>query len=98
MTFHAKGEMKSYKDMPQIWYQIQTKFRNEARPRSGIIRGRQFLMKDAYSFDSSWEGLDESYAKHYEAYKNILIDVELNTLLLVHQVEQWVVANLKSSW
>lgn len=71
MTFHAKGEMKSYKDMPQIWYQIQTKFRNEARPRSGIIRGRQFLMKDAYSFDSSWEGLDESYSKHYQAYKNI---------------------------
>ncbi len=71
MTFHAKGAMKSYKDMPQIWYQIQTKFRNEARPRSGIIRGRQFLMKDAYSFDASWEGLDESYAKHYEAYKRI---------------------------
>ncbi len=71
MTFHAKGAMKSYKDMPQIWYQIQTKFRNEARPRSGIIRGRQFLMKDAYSFDSSWEGLDESYAKHYQAYQNI---------------------------
>lgn len=71
MTFHAKGAMKSYKDMPQIWYQIQTKFRNEARPRSGIIRGRQFLMKDAYSFDATWEGLDESYAKHYEAYKRI---------------------------
>ncbi|MCF6270171.1 MAG: proline--tRNA ligase [Melioribacteraceae bacterium] len=71
MTFHAKGAMKSYKDMPQIWYQIQTKFRNEARPRSGIIRGRQFLMKDAYSFDSSWEGLDESYTKHYQAYQNI---------------------------
>ncbi|MDA3861991.1 MAG: proline--tRNA ligase [Melioribacteraceae bacterium] len=71
MTFHAKGTMKSYKDMPQIWYQIQTKFRNEARPRSGIIRGRQFLMKDAYSFDSTWEGLDESYAKHYKAYQNI---------------------------
>ncbi len=71
MTYHAKGAMKSYKDLPQIWYQIQTKFRNEARPRSGIIRGRQFLMKDAYSFDSSWEGLDESYAKHYKAYQNI---------------------------
>jgi prolyl-tRNA synthetase len=71
MTFHSKGALKSYKDMPQIWYQIQTKFRNEARPRSGIIRGRQFLMKDAYSFDSSWEGLDESYAKHYQAYQNI---------------------------
>ncbi len=71
MTYHAKGTIKSYKDMPQIWYQIQTKFRNEARPRSGIIRGRQFLMKDAYSFDSTWEGLDESYAKHYQAYQNI---------------------------
>lgn len=71
MTYHAKGILKSYKDMPQIWYQIQTKFRNEARPRSGIIRGRQFLMKDAYSFDSSWESLDESYAKHYNAYQNI---------------------------
>ena len=71
MTFHAKGVLKSYKELPQIWYQIQTKFRNEARPRSGIIRGRQFLMKDAYSFDSSWENLDKSYQKHYEAYKKI---------------------------
>ena len=71
MTFHAKGAMKSYKDMPQIWYQIQTKFRNEARPRSGIIRGRQFLMKDAYSFDSSWEGLKESHAKHSQACQKI---------------------------
>ncbi len=71
MTFHAKGVIKSYKEMPQIWYQIQTKFRNEARPRSGVIRGRQFLMKDAYSFDSSLEGLDESYDKHYNAYKKI---------------------------
>ena len=48
MTFHARNVVKSYKDMPQIWYQIQTKFRNEARPRSGVIRSRQFLMKDAY--------------------------------------------------
>jgi len=71
MTYHAKGAIKSYKDMPQIWYQIQTKFRNEARPRSGVIRGRQFLMKDAYSFDATWEGLDESYKKHYNAYQNI---------------------------
>ena len=48
MTFHAKGVLKSYKELPQIWYQIQTKFRNEPRPKSGVIRGRQFLMKDAY--------------------------------------------------
>ncbi|GBD90871.1 proline--tRNA ligase [bacterium BMS3Abin04] len=71
MTYHAKGVLKSYKEMPQIWYQIQTKFRNEARPRSGVIRGRQFLMKDAYSFDSSWEGLDASYKLHDNAYRNI---------------------------
>jgi prolyl-tRNA synthetase len=71
VTWHAKNVVKSYKDMPQIWFQIQTKFRNEARPRSGIIRGRQFLMKDAYSLDTTWEGLDESYAKHYKAYRQI---------------------------
>ncbi len=71
MTYHAKGNINSYKEMPQIWYQIQTKFRNEARPRSGVIRGRQFLMKDAYSFDSSFENLDISYKKHDKAYRRI---------------------------
>jgi prolyl-tRNA synthetase len=71
MTFHARNVLKSYKDMPQIWYQIQTKFRNEPRPRSGVIRGRQFLMKDAYSFDVSPEGLDHSYSLHDKAYRNI---------------------------
>jgi prolyl-tRNA synthetase len=71
MTFHARNVLKSYKDMPQIWYQIQTKFRNESRPRSGVIRGRQFLMKDAYSFDISPEGLDHSYSLHDKAYRNI---------------------------
>lgn len=71
MTYHAKGVVKSYKDMPQIWYQIQTKFRNEARPRSGIIRGRQFLMKDAYTFDATTEGLDLAYGLHDKAYRKI---------------------------
>jgi prolyl-tRNA synthetase len=71
MTFHAKNVVKSYKDMPQIWYQIQTKFRNEARPRSGVIRSRQFLMKDAYSFDINQEEQDKSYNKHDGAYRNI---------------------------
>lgn len=71
MTFHAKGVITSYKDMPQIWYQIQTKFRNEARPRSGVIRGRQFLMKDAYSFDADWDSNNESYVAHDKAYRNI---------------------------
>lgn len=71
MCYHAKGEIKSYKDMPQMWYQIQTKFRNEARPRSGVIRGRQFLMKDAYTFDRNFEGLDKAYNGLDKAYKTI---------------------------
>jgi prolyl-tRNA synthetase len=71
MTYHARNVLKSYKELPQIWYQIQTKFRNEARPRSGIIRGRQFLMKDAYTFDASWEDLDKAYALNDKAYRKI---------------------------
>ncbi len=71
VAFHAKGAVTSYKDLPQIWYQIQTKFRNEPRPRSGVIRGRQFLMKDAYTLDKDFEGLDAGYAKHDMAYRKI---------------------------
>lgn len=71
MTYHARRVLTSYKELPQIWYQIQTKFRNEARPRSGVIRGRQFLMKDAYSFDSTKENLDKSYSLHDGAYRKI---------------------------
>jgi len=71
ITYHASHHISSYKEMPQIWYQIQTKFRNEARPKSGVMRGRQFIMKDSYSLDSAWEGLDESYDKHYDAYCSI---------------------------
>ncbi len=67
----AKNHIKSYRDLPQIWYQIQMKFRNEPRPRSGVLRGRQFLMKDSYSLDTTWEGLDKSYNLHAEAYKKI---------------------------
>jgi prolyl-tRNA synthetase len=71
ICYIAKQHVKSYKDLPQIWYQIQTKFRNEARPRSGVIRGRQFIMKDSYSLDATWEGLDRSYELHKQAYVNI---------------------------
>ncbi len=71
MTYHARRVLQSYKELPQVWYQIQTKFRNEARPRSGVIRGRQFLMKDSYSFDASWEDLDKSYDSHAAAYRRI---------------------------
>ncbi len=78
VTYHARNVLKSYKDFPQIWYQIQTKFRNEARPRSGVIRGRQFLMKDAYTLDSSWEGLDKGYALHDGAYRKIFDRCDLD--------------------
>ncbi|MBI2430183.1 MAG: proline--tRNA ligase, partial [Ignavibacteriales bacterium] len=71
ITSIAKNHVKSYKDMPQIWYQIQTKFRNEPRPKSGVLRGRQFTMKDSYSMDSSQEGLNKSYDLHAQAYRNI---------------------------
>lgn len=67
-TLMVKSEYSSYKDLPLSLYQIQTKYRDEARPRSGIIRGREFIMKDSYSFDLTDEGLDESYNKHRVAY------------------------------
>ena len=69
-TLMVKGEYSSYKDLPLSIYQIQTKFRDEARPRSGIIRGREFVMKDSYSFDVDDAGLDISYQKHRDAYVN----------------------------
>ena len=71
MTAIARGELRSYKQLPQIWYQIQTKFRDEPRPRSGLMRVRQFLMKDSYSFDLDAAGLDAAYQKHYDAYCRI---------------------------
>jgi prolyl-tRNA synthetase len=71
MTDIARKELRSYKQLPQIWYQIQTKFRDEARPKSGLLRVRQFTMKDAYSFDLDAAGLDVSYKKHYEVYCRI---------------------------
>jgi len=67
-TLMVKGEYSSYKDLPLSIYQIQTKYRDEARPRSGIIRGREFVMKDSYSFDLDDAGLEKSYLKHREAY------------------------------
>jgi prolyl-tRNA synthetase len=71
MTAVARGELRSYKQLPQIWYQIQTKFRDEPRPKSGLLRVRQFLMKDSYSFDMDQAGLDAAYQKHYRAYCRI---------------------------
>jgi prolyl-tRNA synthetase len=71
MTDIARKELRSYKQLPQIWYQIAPKFRDEPRPKSGLLRVRQFMMKDAYSFDIDAAGLDVSYKKHYETYCRI---------------------------
>jgi len=71
MTTIARGELRSYKQLPQIWYQIQTKFRDEPRPRSGLLRVREFLMKDSYTFDLDPDGLDVAYQKHDQAYRRI---------------------------
>ena len=67
-TLLVKGEYSSYKDLPLVIYQIQTKFRDEARPRAGILRGREFVMKDSYSFDVTDEGLAISYGRHRDSY------------------------------
>jgi prolyl-tRNA synthetase len=77
-TLMVKGEFSSYKDLPLSIYQIQTKFRDEPRPRSGIIRGREFVMKDSYSFDVDDAGLEISYQKHREAYVKTFNRLHLN--------------------
>ena len=74
----AKMQIRSYKDMPFSLYQIQTKFRDEPRPRYGLIRVREFTMKDSYTFDKDEAGLDKSYAKQFNAYKNIMNRLHLD--------------------
>src|SRR4051795_336479 len=71
MTTIARGELRSYKQLPQIWYQIQTKFRDEPRPKGGLLRVRQFIMKDSYSFDIDKAGLDKSFDLHDGVYRTI---------------------------
>ncbi len=71
ITWHAAREIRSYRDLPQSWYQLQTKLRDEPRPKSGILRVREFLMKDSYSLDRDAAGLDASYAAHSDAYRRI---------------------------
>ena len=70
-TAIARDELRSYRQLPQIWFQIQTKFRDEARPKSGVLRGREFVMKDSYTFDIDFAGLDIGFDKHAEAYHRI---------------------------
>ena len=81
-TSISRDEIRSYRELPQIWYQIQTKFRDEPRPKSGLLRVRQFLMKDSYSFDLDQEGLDASYKLHEKAYRTIFDRCGLEYLLV----------------
>jgi prolyl-tRNA synthetase len=74
------GELRSYKQLPQIWYQIQTKFRDEPRPKSGVLRVREFTMKDSYSLDLAQAGLDASFQRHFEAYRKIFLRCGIDTL------------------
>jgi prolyl-tRNA synthetase len=83
MTWLAAREIRSYRQLPQMWYQLQTKLRDEARPKSGILRTREFIMKDSYSFDASYEGLIKSYELHARAYHRIFGRCGLK----FHQVE-----------
>ncbi|AMV10488.1 proline--tRNA ligase [Geobacillus thermoleovorans] len=78
ITAIVRDEVKTYKRLPLVLYQIQTKFRDEKRPRFGLLRGREFMMKDAYSFHTSKESLDETYNNMYEAYANIFRRCGLN--------------------
>src|SRR5436305_10952913 len=71
ITSIARNELRSYKQLPQVWYQIQIKFRDEPRPKSRLMRLRTFIMKDAYTFDVDLEGLDRSFGDQREAYKRI---------------------------
>jgi prolyl-tRNA synthetase len=82
MTDIARKELRSYKQLPQIWYQIQTKFRDEPRPKGGLLRVRQFIMKDSYSFDIDPAGLDVSYQKHRDTYCRIFERCGLNYLVI----------------
>ena len=79
VTMHAAREIRSYRELPQIWYHQQTKERDEPRPRGGILRTREFIMKDSYSFDRDLDGLEESYAKHRDVYVRIFERCGLET-------------------
>lgn len=81
-TLMVKGEYSSYKDLPLVIYQIQTKYRDEARPRAGILRGREFVMKDSYSFDVDDAGLEHSYQRHRDAYISTFDRLELSYVIV----------------
>ena len=90
-TTIARNELRSYKQLPQVWYQIQVKFRDEARPKSGLMRLRSFIMKDAYTFDVDKAGLDKSFIDQREAYKRIFsrCGIEYSIVRSVVRLDGW---------
>jgi prolyl-tRNA synthetase len=81
-TAVARNGLSSYRQLPQIWYQFQTKYRDELRPKAGLLRVREFTMKDSYSFDLDFEGLDQSFEAHRQAYCNTFSAVGLPYLMV----------------
>ncbi len=82
ITDLARREIQSYRELPQLWYQIQMKFRDEPRPKGAVLRLRQFIMKDSYSLDRDFDGLDKSFKLHYEAYKRIFHRCRLDVIVV----------------
>src|SRR5688572_2947971 len=81
-TLLARDELRSYRDLPQVWYQIQTKFRDEPRPKSGLLRVREFPMKDAYPFDLDQAGLDRAFEEQRQAYERIFRRCGVETVMV----------------
>ncbi|OGL42618.1 MAG: proline--tRNA ligase, partial [Candidatus Schekmanbacteria bacterium RBG_13_48_7] len=86
VTSLVRSEIRSYRQLPKLIYQIQTKWRDDPRPRAGLIRVREFTMKDSYSLDSDWEGLDKQYRAHYQAYYNIFNKCDLSCVAVKSDV------------
>jgi hypothetical protein len=97
-TLLVKGEYSSYKDFPVTLYQIQTKYRDEARPRAGILRGREFVMKDSYSFDLDDAGLERSYQAHRDAYVKTFARLGLDYVIVSRCPARWAARRPRSSW
>ena len=96
-TLMVKDLYSSYKDLPLVLFQIQTKYRDEPRPRAGILRGREFLMKDSYSFDIDDEGLAASYALHRKVYIETFARLGLDIVIVSATSGQWAVRPARSS-
>ena len=99
MTDIARKELRSYKQLPQIWYQIQTKFRDEPRPKAGLLRVRQFIMKDAYSFDIDEAGLDVSLQQARRGVSRASSRAAVSSSSLSKPTPaRWVARSRRSSW